>query len=211
MNQTGYGVYHGCLESKTEGIFAIACVGKKSYYFIRKFAIISKRLRLLNFKNRPLLSGQEIIQIEQNSVWSIPCAFRVKNECGLFHRVKELFKSNQSWYGVSYGNLKCETKRVFCIACLEKKLVFHTEIEINGFEQQPLFEIKKVYVKKQWNRIQVRLVMEKFKKEVKSAKNYKHWTLNYRNSKVVWNIPILFCVIFSHFNLVFAFLTYCSN
>ena len=59
------------------------------------------------------------------------------------------------------------------------------KIEINGFERQPLFEIKKIYVKKQWNRSQVRLVMEKFKKEEKSAKNYKHWTLNCRNSKVV--------------------------
>ena len=29
MNQTGYGVYHGCLESKTERVFAIACLGKK--------------------------------------------------------------------------------------------------------------------------------------------------------------------------------------
>ena len=29
MNKTGNGVYHGCLESKTEIIFAIACVGKK--------------------------------------------------------------------------------------------------------------------------------------------------------------------------------------
>ena len=59
------------------------------------------------------------------------------------------------------------------------------KIEINGFERQPLIEMKKVYVKEQWNRSQVRLVMEKFKKEEKSAKNYKHWTLNCRNSKVV--------------------------
>ena len=29
MNKTGYGVYHGCLESNTERIFAIACLGKK--------------------------------------------------------------------------------------------------------------------------------------------------------------------------------------
>ena len=79
------------------------------------------------------------------------------------------------------------------------------KIEINGFERQLLFEMKKVYVKKQWNRSQVRLVMEKFKKEEKSAKNYKHWTLNCRNSKVVWNILILFRVIFSHFHLLFAF------
>ena len=28
MSQTGYGVYHGCLESKTERIFGMACVGK---------------------------------------------------------------------------------------------------------------------------------------------------------------------------------------
>ena len=79
------------------------------------------------------------------------------------------------------------------------------KIEINGFERQPLFEIKKVYVKKQRNRSQVRLVMEKFEKQEKSAKNYKHWTLNCRNSKVVWNNPILFCVNFSNFHLVFAF------
>ena len=79
------------------------------------------------------------------------------------------------------------------------------KIEINGFERQPLFETKKVYVKKQWNRSQVRLVMEKFKKEEKSAKNYKHWTLNCKKSKVVWNILILFRVIFSHFHLLFAF------
>ena len=44
------------------------------------------------------------------------------------------------------------------------------KIEINGFERQPLFEMKKGYVKKQSNRSQVRLVMEKFKKEEKSAK-----------------------------------------
>ena len=32
MSQTGYGVYHGCLESTTErifGIFGIVCLGKK--------------------------------------------------------------------------------------------------------------------------------------------------------------------------------------
>ena len=78
------------------------------------------------------------------------------------------------------------------------------KIEINGFERQPLFDISKVYVKKQWNRSQVHLVMEKFKKKEKSAKNYKHWTLNCRNSKVVWNIPSLYCVNFSHFHLIFA-------
>ena len=90
---------------------------------------------------------------------------------------------------------------------MSRKLYYmeFVKIENNGFERQPLFEKKKVYVKKQWNRSQVRLVMEKFKKEEKSAKIYKHWTLNCRNSKVVWNIPILYCFNFSHFHLMFAF------
>ena len=47
---------------------------------------------------------------------------------GLFHRVKELSKSNQTWYAVSPGYVECKTKRIFGIACRGKKLVFHTEI-----------------------------------------------------------------------------------
>ena len=47
---------------------------------------------------------------------------------GLFHRVKELSKSDQTWHGVSPGYVECKTKRIFGIACLGKKLVFHTEI-----------------------------------------------------------------------------------
>ena len=42
MNQSGYGVYHGCLESKTERIFGIAWLGKK-VSFKRKFAIITNK------------------------------------------------------------------------------------------------------------------------------------------------------------------------
>ena len=42
MNQTAYGVYHWCLESKTERIFGIAWLGRK-VGFIRKFAIISNK------------------------------------------------------------------------------------------------------------------------------------------------------------------------
>ena len=45
-----------------------------------------------------------------------------------FYRVKELSKLNQTWYGVSHVYLKCKAKRIFGIACLGKKLVFHTEI-----------------------------------------------------------------------------------
>ena len=41
---------------------------------------------------------------------------------------KELFKVNQTRYGVSHVYLKCKTKRIFGIACLAKKFVFQSEI-----------------------------------------------------------------------------------
>ena len=47
---------------------------------------------------------------------------------GLFRRVKELFKSNQTGYGVSHGYPECKVKRIFAIACLGKKFVFQSEI-----------------------------------------------------------------------------------
>ena len=47
---------------------------------------------------------------------------------GLFRRVKELFKSDQTRYGVSHGYLECKVKRIFAIACLGKKFVFQSEI-----------------------------------------------------------------------------------
>ena len=39
----------------------------------------------------------------------------------IFHRVKELLKSNQTWYGVTDVHVECK-KRIFGIACLEKKV-----------------------------------------------------------------------------------------
>ena len=93
MNQTGYGVYQGCLDCKTKKIFAIACLGKK------------------------LVLHTEICYYFKQIILKI----------GLFHRVKELSKSNQTGYGVYHGCLECK-KRIFAIACLGKKLVFHTEI-----------------------------------------------------------------------------------
>ena len=53
-----------------------------------------------------------------------------------------MFKSNQIRYGVSNGYLDCEKERIFGIACLGKKLVFHTKISeirdlriLNNFEK----------------------------------------------------------------------------
>ena len=72
-NQTWYGVSHGHLESKTKSILAIACLGKKvsiSYGNLR----ISQ---ITNFKNRSFSSGQGVVQIEPNWVWSISWELKV--------------------------------------------------------------------------------------------------------------------------------------
>ena len=58
------------------------------------------------------------------------CEFRKYRilKIGLFHRVKELFKSNQTSYAVSPVYVKSRTKKIFAIACLGKKLVLRSEI-----------------------------------------------------------------------------------
>ena len=45
------------------------------------------------------------------------------SKIGLFHRVKEFFKSNQTGYGVYHGQVESKTKRIFGIACLAKVLL----------------------------------------------------------------------------------------
>ena len=47
---------------------------------------------------------------------------------GLFHRVKELFISNQTRYVLSPVYIVSKTKIIFAIAGLGIKLVFHTAI-----------------------------------------------------------------------------------
>ena len=44
-----------------------------------------------------------------------------------FHRVKELFKSNQTRYGVSHVYLEGKPERMFGRACLQKKFLYNTE------------------------------------------------------------------------------------
>ena len=46
----------------------------------------------------------------------------------IFHRVKELSKSNETRYEEFHVYLECNAKRIFAIAFLGKKLDFHTEI-----------------------------------------------------------------------------------
>ena len=82
------------LECKTKRIFGIACLGKK------------------------LVFHTEICEFRKQRILKI----------GLFCGVKELSKSIQTRYVVSPVYLEAKTKRYFAIACLGKKLVFHTEI-----------------------------------------------------------------------------------
>ena len=135
-----------------------------SYGNVRFF---SNNLRLLNFKNRPFSSGQGLVQIEPNSVWSIPCVPRVKNITNFWYslpRKKVLISiGNIDFFAYSsfknieilsgqgvvriepnsvciipfiyiykyiyiYIYIVSKRKRIFNIACLGKKLVFHTEI-----------------------------------------------------------------------------------
>ena len=46
----------------------------------------------------------------------------------IFHWVKRLSKSNQTWHAVSPLQVDSRTKRIFAIACLVKKVFFHTEL-----------------------------------------------------------------------------------
>ena len=48
----------------------------------------------------------------------------------IFHRVKKLSKSNQTWYGVCHMYPESNAKRTFAIAFLGKKVGFHTEMGV---------------------------------------------------------------------------------
>ena len=140
------------LESKTERIFGIACLGKKlafdteiCYYFEYFFSKIGlfDRVKEL-FKSNQTRYGVSPVYLESKTERIFGIAYVGKklafdteicyyfeyffSKIGLFDRVKELFKSNQTRYGVSPGYVECKTEKIFGIACLGKKLVFDTEI-----------------------------------------------------------------------------------
>ena len=67
-----HGIFHVYLESKRKRIFAIACLGKKLVFHTE---ISNYRLLFAysTFKNIEISSGQGVVQIQPNSVWSVPC------------------------------------------------------------------------------------------------------------------------------------------
>ena len=74
-NQTRYGVSHLYLERKRKKI-SVQLFLEKSSYFNRKFRLTRLSYAYSIFKNIENLSGQGVVQIEPNTVWSIPCVPR---------------------------------------------------------------------------------------------------------------------------------------
>ena len=61
------------LESRTKRIFAIACLGTKVSFAIGNIELFAYFI----FKNIEILSGQGVVQIKPNPVWSILGLLRV--------------------------------------------------------------------------------------------------------------------------------------
>ena len=156
-NQTRYGVSPVYLDSRTKRIFAIACLGKKLVlqseiceyfeYLISKIGLFHrvKELFKSNQTGYGVYHGQ--VEFKTKRIFAIAClgkklVFHTEtceyfeyliSKIGLFHRVKELFKSNQTGYGVYHGQVESKTKRILAIACLGKKFVFQSEISTYSF------------------------------------------------------------------------------
>ena len=81
LNQIWYGVYHGCLECKTKRIFVIACPGKKVRISIGNIDLFAYSI----FENIEISSGQGVVQIRPNLVWSIPWVPRVNNKMNFWY------------------------------------------------------------------------------------------------------------------------------
>ena len=133
-------------------MFGIACLGKKLVfhteicdyfkYLILKYSIFDRVKEL--FKSTQTRYGvfPGYVEGKTKRIFAIACrgkklVFHTEIcdyfkylilKYSIFDRVKELFKSNQTRYGVSPGYIESKTKTIFAIACLGKKLVLHTEI-----------------------------------------------------------------------------------
>ena len=151
-NPARYGVSPGYVECKTETIFGIASLGKKlafdteiCYYFEYFFSKLGlfDRVKELFKSNRTRYGvSPGYVAAKTERIFGIAClgkklAFDTEicyyfeyffSKIGLFDRVKELFKSNQTRYGVSPGYVEAKTERIFGIACLGKKFVFQSEM-----------------------------------------------------------------------------------
>ena len=144
------------MESETKRFFGIACLEKKVSISYGTFWISRKRnfknrsflsdQKVVQIKPNLVWRIPRVGRLwDRKSFWySLPrkqvsfsygklqlfrlnCNYWIL-KIGLFRRVKELCKWNQTWYGVSPVYIESETKRFFAIICLGKKLVFHTDL-----------------------------------------------------------------------------------
>ena len=148
-NQTRHGVSPKYVESKTEKIFGIACLGKKlafdteiGYYFEYFFSKIEKFYRVkelfkvnqidipdyqyhlgCNAKRMARLAFLEKKFVFQSeiSIYSLILFSKIEK----FYRIKELFKVNQTDIPDYQNHLGCNTKRMARLALLEKSLFFN--------------------------------------------------------------------------------------
>ena len=72
-NQTGYGVYHGYLDSENKRYFCYSLRTKKVSVSYGN----SRLSQISNFKNRSSRLGLRVDQKEPKPVWSIQCVPRV--------------------------------------------------------------------------------------------------------------------------------------
>ena len=145
--------------------FGIACLGKKT------FSYGNLRIsRIMNFKNMSFSSGLGVVQIKQTryrvSHGYLEC--KTKRFFGIacigkklgFHKIRYSRNSNfkNRSFSSGQGNVQIEPnsvsihcvlrllERILSIACLGKKLVFHTEIALfakfANFRKNNFFPIK---------------------------------------------------------------------
>ena len=166
-NQTRYAVSPGCVECKIKRIFGIACLGKKLVFHTEicdyfkflffKYSIFRRVKELFKSNQTRYAVSPGCVKCKTNRIFGIAClgkklVFHTEIcdyfkflffKYSIFRRVKELFKSNQTRYAVSPGCVECKTKRIFGIACLEKKFV--SQSEISTFSLILFSKIEKIY------------------------------------------------------------------
>ena len=100
----------GVVQIEPNSVWSIPCVyrvsNKKNFWYSlprKKVSFSYGNLRIsqiTNFKNRSFSSGQGVVQIKPNSVWSIPCVYRVSNKKNFWYSLPRKKVS------FSYGNLR---------------------------------------------------------------------------------------------------------
>ena len=153
-NRTKLGIENPmCTQSVKQKEFLLQLAQEKSSYFNRKYRLI----RLFYFqKYRNFIGSRSCPNVTKLGVDYPMCIQSLKQKEFLlqlvqekspyfnrkyltyslilfskiqkFYWIKELSKCNQTRYGLSHVYLKSKTKRIFAIACLGKKLDFHTGI-----------------------------------------------------------------------------------